>query len=45
MGGSANFNKAFYLPTKADSFVSELRQVAERLLRALSIINSRMITS
>ena len=25
-GGSANFNKAFYLPTKADSYVSELRQ-------------------
>lgn len=25
MGGSANFNKAFYLPTLADSFVSELR--------------------
>ncbi|MGK7938528.1 MAG: Rieske 2Fe-2S domain-containing protein [Xenococcaceae cyanobacterium] len=26
MGGSPNFNKAFYLPTKADSFVAELRQ-------------------
>ena len=26
MGGSTNFNKAFYLPTKADSFVAELRQ-------------------
>ncbi|MGB3655015.1 MAG: PaO family protein, partial [Rivularia sp. (in: cyanobacteria)] len=25
-GGSANFNKAFYLPTKADTYVSELRQ-------------------
>ncbi|MDF5717195.1 MAG: Rieske 2Fe-2S domain-containing protein [Rhizonema sp. NSF051] len=25
-GGSANFVKAFYLPTKADSFVLELRQ-------------------
>lgn len=25
-GGSANFAKAFYLPTKADSFVSQLRQ-------------------
>lgn len=25
-GGSANFTKAFYLPTKADSFVFELRQ-------------------
>ncbi len=25
-GGSTNFNKAFYLPTKADSFVAELRQ-------------------
>ncbi|HCF26918.1 MAG TPA: cell death suppressor protein Lls1, partial [Cyanobacteria bacterium UBA11049] len=25
-GGSANFNKAFYLPTLADTFVSELRQ-------------------
>lgn len=25
-GGSPNFNKAFYLPTKADSFVSALRQ-------------------
>ncbi|MEM6752093.1 MAG: Rieske 2Fe-2S domain-containing protein [Cyanobacteria bacterium P01_C01_bin.38] len=25
-GGSANFNKVFYLPTKADSYVSELRQ-------------------
>jgi phenylpropionate dioxygenase-like ring-hydroxylating dioxygenase large terminal subunit len=25
-GGSANFAKAFYLPTKADSFVFELRQ-------------------
>ena len=24
-GGSANFNKAFYLPTKADTYVSELR--------------------
>lgn len=24
-GGSANFNKAFYLPTTADSFVSQLR--------------------
>ncbi|BAY08947.1 aromatic ring-hydroxylating dioxygenase subunit alpha [Calothrix sp. NIES-2098] len=24
-GGSANFNKAFYLPTKADLFVSQLR--------------------
>lgn len=26
LGGSANFAKAFYLPTKADSFVSQLRQ-------------------
>ncbi len=26
MGGSSNFNKAFYLPTLADSFVAELRQ-------------------
>lgn len=26
LGGSSNFNKAFYLPTKADRFVSELRQ-------------------
>jgi phenylpropionate dioxygenase-like ring-hydroxylating dioxygenase large terminal subunit len=25
-GGSPNFNKAFYLPTKADSYVSELRK-------------------
>jgi hypothetical protein len=25
-GGSANFNKAFYLATKADTFVSELRK-------------------
>ncbi|QLE54743.1 Rieske 2Fe-2S domain-containing protein [Nostoc sp. TCL26-01] len=25
-GGSSNFTKAFYLPTKADSFVFELRQ-------------------
>ena len=25
MGGSTNFNKAFYLPTKADSFVAQLR--------------------
>lgn len=25
-GGSPNFNKAFYLPTKADTYVSELRQ-------------------
>ncbi|GBF81034.1 aromatic ring-hydroxylating dioxygenase subunit alpha [Aphanothece sacrum] len=25
LGGSANFNKAFYLPTKADLFVSQLR--------------------
>ncbi len=24
-GGSSNFNKAFYLPTKADTYVSELR--------------------
>lgn len=24
-GGSANFNQAFYLPTKADTYVSELR--------------------
>ena len=25
-GGSPNFNKAFYLPTKADTYVSELRK-------------------
>ena len=25
-GGSPNFNKAFYLPTKADTYVSELRR-------------------
>ncbi len=25
-GGSANFNKAFYLPTKADTYVSKLRE-------------------
>ena len=25
-GGSRNFNKAFYLPTKADTYVSELRK-------------------
>lgn len=26
LGGSENFNKAFYLPTKADLYVSQLRQ-------------------
>lgn len=29
-GGSPNFNKAFYLPTKADTYISELRKWVNR---------------